>query len=173
MIPFRVVTTIDPHPDLVRRELHTVRRKAHRAVGLEWAVNMLPLHFGAGAGARYGYTPRTRAWKRRKHADFIRGLSVGQADDDLVYRGRLREQVLQSARFNIRDFPSRVTIRMSGPAYFTLRARSKHTRRIADEILLVTGGERRRLGDVYDQAHNRELRQLRAARRLRKTERFG
>jgi hypothetical protein len=173
MIPLRVVTTFDPHPDLVRRELHRVRRAAHRAVGVKWAVEMLPLHFGAGARDRYGYTARTAAWNRRKARLKALGQAQGGAGDDLIFRGTLRSQVLMTARFNIRDFPTRVTIRMTGPEYFTLRPRAKHTRRLANEVLLVTARERRELGDTFDQAFNRELRKLRAERRLRKSHRTG
>lgn len=173
MIPLRVVTLHDAHPDLSRRELHRVARAAHRSVGVKWAVDILPEHFGQGAGSRYGYTPRTHAWNRRKQQAKRFGKSEGGYGDDLVFTGELRRQVLQSARFNIDDYPSRVTIRMTGPKYFTLRARSKHTIRIAQEILRYSLRDLRVLGDTFESAFNRELRSVRADRRARKTTRTG
>jgi hypothetical protein len=171
MIPIRVVAITDEHPDLSRRELHHVLRAAHRAMGVKWAVDLLPQHFGPSAASQFGYQPRTLAWKRRKDAEWLRGRAEGGADDDLVFRGTLRRQVLLSARFNISAFPSRVTIRMTGPAYFTLRPRKAHTARIAREILSMNASHERQIGEAGDRGFNAELRAVRAERRLRKTTR--
>jgi len=168
MIPLRVVTINDEHPDLSRREMHRVCRASHRAIGVKWAVDLLPEHFGQGAGSRFGYEPRTHAWNKRKAALQRQGKAVGGYGDDLVFSGRLRDQVLLTARFNIDAYPSRVTIRMSGPAYFTMRPRGKHTRRIAQEILAMNGRHERLLGDAGERGFEQELRKVRQERRLRK-----
>jgi hypothetical protein len=58
---------------------------------------------------------------------------------------------------------------MSGPKYFTLRARSRHTIRIAEEVLAMSPRHRRILRDTGDSGLNAELKAVRASRRLRKT----
>jgi hypothetical protein len=52
---------------------------------------------------------------------------------------------------------------MFGPKYFTLRAQSKHTIRIAEEVLAVSQRHRRILTDTADSGFNAELKRIRAA----------
>ena len=91
MIPIRVVTIHDEHPDLSRRELHHVMRASMAAMGVKWAVDLLPEHFGSSAAAKFGYAARTNAWKKRKARDQAAGRSSGVPHDDLIYTWRLRE----------------------------------------------------------------------------------
>ena len=76
--------------------------------------------------------------------------------------------MLDSARYLIAAYPKRVTIKMVGPSYFTLRARSKHTIRLAQEVLAMNDSHRRQLADAADRGFERELARLRRSRRLRK-----
>jgi hypothetical protein len=152
---------------------------SHKAIGVKYAVDLLPEHFGPGARRMFGYAPRTEKWLRfkenaKRFGRVIGGRQViGGRDDDLVFTGRLRDQVLLSARFNIQAYPSRVTIRMSGPVYFTLRPRGKGTARLAREVLAMSSRHERLLGDAGDRGFNEELRRVRQERRLRKVSRQG
>jgi hypothetical protein len=168
VVPIRLVTVHDEHPDLSRRELHSVTRAAYAAMGIKWAADLLPEHFGAGAGQRFGYAKRTEKYLRRKDILRARGLAIGGRHDDLLLTGRLRESVLRSARNLIAAYPTRVTITMHGPPYFTLRPRAKHTKRIAEEVLAMNPRHERLIGDAGDRGFNARLRALRASRRMRK-----
>lgn len=168
MIPIKVVTIHDEHPDLSRRELHEVMRASMAQMGVKWAVDLLPEHFGPAAAGKFGYARRTLKWRRRKDRDKAAGRAIGGGDDDLIYRGTLREMVLTSARNLVRAYPKRCTITMVGPVYFTLRPRSKHTIRLANEVLSMSGSHRRQLSDAADRGFERKLASIRASRRLRK-----
>jgi hypothetical protein len=167
-VPIKIVTRHDAHPDLSRREHSGVLRAAMLDMGLKWAVDLLPEHFRKDTQGQFRYAARTEKWKKRKRRLFSLGLAIAP-DTDLVCTGRLREQVLYSARNLVRAFPSRVRIGMFGPKYFTLRGKSAHTIRLAEEVLRVSTGHKRRLADAADGGFNAELRRVRAGRRLRKT----
>jgi hypothetical protein len=167
-VPLRIVTHHDNHPDLSRREKARVLKGSMLAVGVKWAFDLLPEHFQKGPQRAFNFTPRTAAWKKRKRRLFSVGIAV-EPDTDLVFRGNLRDQVQYSARRLIRAFPSRCRVSMYGPQYFTLRARSKHTIRLAQEVLAVSQRHKSILGDTADRGLNEELRAVRASRRNRKT----
>jgi hypothetical protein len=171
MIPIRIESVYDEHPDLSRRELHRVMRAAHRAMGVKWAIELLPEHFEPGAGNVFGYAKRTEKWLRRKERLKAAGRAEGGREDDLVFTGRLRREVLLTARFNINAYPTRVTIRMSGPVYFTLRPRGKGTVRLAREVLSMSRRHERLIGEAGERGFNAELREVRRSRRLRKVTR--
>jgi hypothetical protein len=168
VVPLKIVTRHDVHPDLSKRAHKEVMRGAMLDVGIKWAFDLLPEHFQKGPQKQFGYAARTEKWKRTKRRLFGVGRAV-EPDTDLVLTGRLRDQLTFSARRLIRAFPSRVRIGMYGPAYFTKRARSKHTLRILNEVLAMSTRHKQAATDAADSGFNARLRALRAGRRLRKT----
>lgn len=181
MIPLRVVTIDDEHPDLTLREMARCSKAGHQAVGEKYAKDLLPEHFEIGARAAFGYGPRTEKWLRRKQRLFEAGAIVGGRrviagrNQDLVFTGLLREQVVSSARQNIRAYPSRVTITMrvdrQEVPYFTFRGRTDRTRRMAREILTDSPRHLRIMEETFDRGFEQELSRLRRSRRLSKTTR--
>lgn len=178
MIPLQVTTIDDEFPGHTRRELARCAKAGHQAVGELYAQKLLPEHFQVGARSVFGYAARTEKWLRRKERMFqlgaiYRGRKViAGRNQDLVLTGALREEVTRSAQNNIRAFPSRVTITMrvnkQDVPYFTLRARSGGTARLAREILSDSPRHLRLLGEAFDRGFEAELANLRRARRLRR-----
>lgn len=174
MLPIHVQAVHDEHPELVRRELHGVLRVMHAAMGSKWAADLLPEHFEPRAHFVFNYAARTAKWLRRKEALFRAGATVrgrrviAGRNTDLVFTGFLKDLVLGSASNLIAAYPSRVTIRMIGPAYFTLRPRGKGTARLAREVTASSPRHERILADTGQRGFNGELRRLRQAKRLRK-----
>jgi hypothetical protein len=166
-IPIRIVTFTQAHPELSKRNHNRVMRAAMAEMGMTWAVDLLPEHFDKAKQGDLGYAPRTAAWQRRKRQLYLLGRAIAP-DTDLVLTGRLKQNVCWSARNLVRAYPSRCTITMYGPAYFTRRARSKRTGRIADEVLAVNARHKRRLSDAADRGFSREYRQLLRSGQLRK-----
>jgi hypothetical protein len=174
MLPIHVKAVHEEHPELVRRELHNVTRAMHAAMGAKWAGDLLPEHFEPRAHFVFNYAARTGKWLRRKEMLFRMGASVrgrrviAGANTDLVFTGFLRDLVLGSARQGITAYPSRVKIRMIGPAYFTLRPRGKYTARLAREVTASSPRHEKILAETGQRGFNGELRRLRQAKRLRK-----
>jgi hypothetical protein len=167
MVPIRVITIHEEHPDLSRRELHNVTRAAHGAMGVKWAVDLLPEHFQAGAHNAFGYADRSFKWQRFKEAQVRSGRADPDAANDLVYQGQLRDDLLRSARNLIRAYPTRVTISLIGPEYFTLRPRRKNTSQITREVLAVNTRHERAIGDAADKGFVAALNAVRRTRKLR------
>jgi hypothetical protein len=170
VVPIKITTQHSAHPELSRRNWHKVMRASMASMGLKWALDLLPEHFDKNKQGELGYAPRTAAWQRRKRQLYLLGKAI-EPDTDLVLTGRLKQNVLWSARNLIRAFPSRVTITMYGPPYFTLRARSKRTGRIAQEVLAVSARHKRLLSDAAQQGFNTVYGQLLRSGQLKKTTR--
>jgi hypothetical protein len=168
VLPVRIRTVNDRDPELSKRAHSRIMRASMLAVGFKWAWDLLPEHFDKTRQAQFGYAPRTRDWKKKKARLFLLGLAV-EPDTDLVFTGRLRNMVLHSARNNIRAFPSRCRVTMFGPKYFTLRAQSRHTRRLADEVLAMSPRHRTMLTAAADSGFKDAYRAELQARRMRKT----
>ncbi len=171
MIPIHVKSVHEEHPDLVRRELHEVLRTANYALGRQWAVEMLPKHFEPGAANRYSYQIRKVKYLRRKRVL----AALGRAEDGgmsyLVLRGHLRRALLRTARNAIRAYPTRVTIDLIGPSYFTSRPRRAGRPNLAREVTTVLQSEAKELARTFDQGFTAALRAVRSARRTSRTTR--
>lgn len=91
------------------------------AIGEHWKQKNLPDHFTPDAELRYGYQPRSLRYTIRKRDRLKKGR--GNADArrlgpiPLVYSGRMFREVTRNV--SIRAFPSRVTIRLTGPNYIS------------------------------------------------------
>lgn len=171
MIPIKVVTIHDAHPDLVRRELHEVTRMAHYAMGRVWAEDLLPEHFDPNAASVFGYAPRTAKHNKRKQAL----AAIGQAEDGglspLVVSGDMRRALLR-AKHMIRAFPSRVTIDLVGPNYWRYR-RWPRSPDMVREVKAMTPRHERIVGEAGDRGFNAALRMVRNSRRTRKVTTIG
>ena len=171
MIPIRVVTIEEAHPDLVRRELHEVTRMAHYAMGQVWATELLPEHFRPGATSIFGYKPRTA--KHAKHKQAL--AAIGKAEEGgmapLVMSGRLRRDLLR-ARHMIRAFPTRVTIDLVGPNYWKYR-RWPGSPDMVREVLAMSARHEQIVGRAGDRGFEAALRMVRSARRTRKVTTIG
>lgn len=171
MIPIRVVTIHEEHPDLVRRELHEVTRTAHYAMGQVWATQLLPEHFQPSATQAFGYQHRT--FKHNKHKRAL--AAIGKAEDGgtspLVTSGRLRRELLR-AKHMIRAFPTRVTIDLVGPNYWKYR-RWPRSPDMVREVLAMSSRHERIVGEAGDRGFEAALRMVRNSRRARKVTTIG
>lgn len=111
LLPIKITLQAVP-AGVSKRRWNAATKAGFEAVGAMWHEEMLPDHFLASASSRYHYRPRSRAYLARK-------LKGGHGRDPLVYRGLMKE-LLTSSRIT-RAFPTRVTIRMIGPRYVTMR----------------------------------------------------
>lgn len=115
------------------------------AMGTEWKQKYLPLHFQPGNRERYSLQPRTPQYLKRKlragdrkknargrsRASFTK-VALGGAVD-LVYTGLMRRQVTKHAK--IRSFPTRCTVVITGPSYFTRRPKNPKHPNLALEVV--------------------------------------
>lgn len=169
MVPIKVKTIHEEHPDLMRKELDRVTRAAHREMGNRWARRLLPEHFAPGARGVFGYAPRTRRWLAKKRALVRMGKAdPAAATTDLVFTGRLRDALLRTAPNLVTATPRRTTIRLIGPEYFTLRPRGRRTAQLARDVLAMSARHERLVGDAAESGFNAELSRIRRSRRLRK-----
>lgn len=149
------------------------------AMATLWQREMLPLHFAPGNSQRYGYQHRKPAYLKRK----ARGGSVaknafgrsrasfsgvaGGGVIDLVYRGLLRRRIIKQSQ--VRGFPTRATVTLVGPDYFTTRPRNPERPNLAREILTIIDRERKVLRFEATDTFYRVLRDRRGRGRPRKT----
>ncbi len=143
--------------DVVRDAWRTITRNAYRAVGLYWVQNFLQKHFEPGAGQKYSYQFRTRAYQQRKDRQFAAGrpMSKGGApviagsDTPLVLTGYMKREV--TTNVVVRGYPTRATVIMYGPQYLATRFFKKRQPDKAKELTTVTGAEREELAKVLRQ----------------------
>jgi hypothetical protein len=90
-------------------------------IGEHWKQKNLPDHFTPDAEVRYGYQPRSVAYAIGKRDRFKNGKGNPDARRlgpiALVFSGRMFREVTRNA--SVRAFPSRVTIRLTGPHYIS------------------------------------------------------
>ncbi len=140
--------------DVVRDAWRTITRNAYRAVGLYWVEKFLPRHFEPGAGQRYGYQFRTRAYQLRKDRQLAAGRPISKggapvvagSDTPLVLTGYMKREVMQSNV--VRGFPTRATVILYGPQYLSTRFYKKRQPDKAKELTTVRGDEREELAKV-------------------------
>jgi hypothetical protein len=165
-----ITTWHNAHPELSNRNWNRVKRSAMLAVGLKWAIDLLPEHFQRDKQDQFNFAERSSAWTLRKAKLYQLGVAIEPATD-LVFRGRMKEQVCQSARNNVRAYPTRSVVTIDGPDYLTFRGRQKRTRRLADEVTAISPRHLRLLKAAAQTGHNDEYRALIRAGKLRKVTR--
>lgn len=153
-------------------------KAATKAMATKWQRDFMPLHFQTGNSARYGFQPRKPTYLKRKARAGDREKNKGRNKDrsnasftkvaaggliDLVYRGTLRKAILQDT--TIRGFPSRATVYLHGPEYFTTRPRNPARPNLGREILKIINSERAELRAEATLAFNKELNRPRKAGR--------
>lgn len=92
MIPaLHVKVEFSRPPRTLVRDFKAAMAEAYKEAGLHWHQKMLPRHFDSGATMRYGYTPRTAGYIKRKRR--VKGHAT-----PLVWSGQLKQAALLSAR---------------------------------------------------------------------------
>ena len=114
MIPYRLTVTDDRPEGVSIRNWRKISRAAMTKVGVKWHRDFMPKHFASGATRRYGYKRRSKKWREFKQRS-PRAAKGGRAP--LVFEGDA-EQAARVA--TIRGFPSRATVNMILPSYFTI-----------------------------------------------------
>lgn len=153
-------------PEVSIRNWRRITRDAHAEMGALWHREMLPKHFQQNARAIYKHKVRSKKWTSRKRALARRGrLGNGRAVQkgglvDNVFTGLLEDSLKSSA--TIRAFPSRVTIRMNGPRYISMRPFHSNQPDKAAEITTTTKAEAIQLAKVLNQSTTNALKALRA-----------
>jgi hypothetical protein len=162
MIPARILLTEERPPDVAARAFREMLRAANAAAGRSWHRSALPDHFEPQAHYKYNHKPRSQKWLRRKR----RLAAVGRAERggrvDNVYSGTLERMVRSWAQ--VRAFPTRATVTMTGPRYVTMKPRSASRPHIAAELTTVTRDESESLAFAAELTLGRELDQYRAPR---------
>lgn len=145
--------------DIGRDPWRIIMRRAHQLMGEHWHQQFLPDHFTPQAKFRYRHQLRTRGYLKRKPSlpDVIMG---GQVDN--VVTGYMMEQLKSSKA--IRAYPSRVTIKMHGPRYVTMRSWKIRQPNKAKEIATVTADQKKTLAGVLKQSVIDQIAAYRAPR---------
>lgn len=156
--------------DIPRDAWRHILRTAHRIVGEHWHHDILPDHFTAKARYRYRHKLRTRKYQREKERagtsgrPYRKGMGAvvmgGQVDN--VLTGYMMDQ-LKSAKA-IRAFPTRVTVRMFGPRYITMRPYQSNQPDKAKEIVTTTEEQKKTLARLFEQSIVDQLNAYRAPR---------
>jgi hypothetical protein len=140
--------------DIARDNWREITRGAYAAVGQYWVDNYLMGHFEPGAGVKYRYKFRTRAYNRRKDLKRSQGKPmqrgnapvIAGSDTPNVLTGYMKREMTRSVV--VRGFPTRATVYMYGPQYLSMRYRFKNQPNKPAEITTVRGDEREKLAQV-------------------------
>lgn len=147
MIILRAKITETKPLDVARDAWRVITRGAFQDVGEYWVKNFLPGHFEQGAGQKYGYQFRSKAYRERKDRAFAahRPMQKGGApviagsDRPNVLTGYMQQQALETN--TVRGFPSRATVTIYGPAYLSTRFFKKRQPDKGKEITTVRNDE--------------------------------
>jgi hypothetical protein len=112
-------------------------------VGVAWDRWFKMRHFAADATSRYGYAPRTPAYRRRKERRGVPGFLA------MVFQGHTRAAV--SSPQIPRAFPTRATITLSAPPYIQMRPdpRRRKAPNLGEELTRTTAEEIAALEKVF------------------------
>jgi hypothetical protein len=150
LYPLHITVAYVKPPETAIRRWREGMKEAHRVEATEWHERMLPKHFRKGAAARYGHQKRKPEYlKFKRMAAAGKGpyrkrgpvLLDGQVDN--VFSGLLMHTLLGFA--SIRPYPTRVTVRMSGPRYITMRPYLSGQPDKAREVTAVAADEQQQL----------------------------
>jgi hypothetical protein len=161
MFPLRITTKFTKPPEASVRQWRACMKEAFEEQGRVWHSEFLPRHFEPYAAAKYGYQDRGKKYQQYKELA-ARGLGPYRYQGPvleggkvaLVFTGLLKRTMIEPAR--IRAFPTRVTIRMIGPRYITMKPYKTRQPDKAAEITTVLPAEQRKLDKVLgDEVHKR------------------
>jgi hypothetical protein len=169
-----IKTTHEQYPELMKREIGEASRASNRAmaemwVGAEGGFSMLADHFTPTAHYRYGYAQRSRRYLSLKMKAAASGRPmngfpvVDGGRTDLVLSGRLRH-MMTAIHPLIKAFPTRATVLLFGPPYFTDRPRDPRRPNMGREVTTVLAYQERALAGRADQAFNEKAQQIRATK---------
>lgn len=163
MIPIKIRTVHEHHPDLVVRELRHVTKATHEAIGRHWYERLLPEHFTPWARSAFNHSPRSRKYIQRKMAAARNGKVMDGGTLDLVATGALRRMVLGIAPI-VKGYPSRATVKIFGPTYFQERPRNPRRPNMARELKAVSDVHGKRLQTVGEHTFTAALAAVRATK---------
>jgi hypothetical protein len=150
-LPLRIIVKIERPPGVSARRHREWMRAAFHAQGLHWQTQILPTRFRANAS--YPRKKRTEKYLRQKANAAAKG-KIRDASIDNVYSGFLRDKLTAPAV--IRAFPTRVTIKMVGPRYITMRVYQSNQPDKAKELLWVSPSEIQKLRKVLLAEYERQ-----------------
>lgn len=139
MLPIQITVKSRP-PEVSKRAWSAATKAGFQAAGKLWHEKFLPDHFKPGAAQRYSYRPRSRKYLEAKLKAGRSGRAVDGGRTPLVYTGLMRELLLGFPFF--RAYPTRVTVRMHGPRYVSMRVFKVNQPDKGKELTIVTAGEK-------------------------------
>ncbi len=140
------------------RKTREATKSTYAAMGAKWHADFLPLHFEPFSASKYRYQPRTPRYLTRKATKAQRDPRIKKGGKVAnVYTGLLEESMKRFA--DIKAYPSRVSVRMRGPRYITMRRYQSNQPDKAAEILTIIDSERRTLIKVGQETLRARLQQ--------------
>ena len=140
------VITEDRPPDVsLRAWRREIVKPTNEDIGDYWHEKIFPRHFKPGAAQKYKHSKRTPGYLKKKEALARRGIVKrvsGQIQDN-VFTGRMRADLKRSRI--VRGYPTRVTIKMMGPRYVTMRVYKSNQPDKAAELSYITADEEKEL----------------------------
>lgn len=153
---FKVSLTIEQPPDIGKRKWQQCTKAGHLSQALHWQKTFLPLHFTPEAKIRYKHQQRKSKYQQRKERAgrtgrpwTVNGRKVRvkrQGLVDNVLSGDLEAMVKRPG--TIQAFPSRATLKMTGPRYVTMRPFKSGQPNKGKEIVTRTKDEESALTEV-------------------------
>jgi hypothetical protein len=143
-IPEKVAIELDPDNKDWRRAL----RAGYAAITQLWRDVFLCKHFLPDAKGKYRYQPRTRGYLKRKMAMAKIGKVRENGLVDLVFTGRMRDNLQSTVRLSSSYRGGSVT--MTGPRYITMVPYNSNQPDKAKEVLAVTSDEIDQINQVLD-----------------------
>jgi len=135
--------------EALRKRTPRIVKEALAEAAAYWHKKFAPRHFRSGAATRYGYTPRSENWRRRKRR--VKGHAL-----PLVWTGRTKRQVTRAARLT--GTSRAITLNMHVERYIFYR---KHSARgeinMAAEITRIISPEKREIRRHMDRVLERGL----------------
>ena len=149
MIPLRANIEIIGNFEAQRKRTPKIIKAVLSEGAAYWHKRFAPRHFRSGAATRYGYTPRSDSWRKRKRR--VKGHA-----QPLVWTGRTKRQVTRAARLT--GTSRAVTVNMRVEAYVFYRKRGARGEiNMAAEITRMVSPEKREIHRHMDRALEREL----------------
>lgn len=159
------------------RAFEKAEQEAMIEAGEHWRNTMLPKHFGPNASARYGYSPRSISYLRRKaarhHTARPKGPGKGTMPDrrPLEFSGQSKRAILADRtvpRYTRRGGLKAVEVRIGAAKHFFQYSTRGRIVDKMDEITRLRDDELNELATVVQQGISRRLDQYRAKRKTRR-----
>lgn len=165
VIPIKVETFTDEHPELRARQLKDVTRVAHWEMGRKWADDLLPEHFQPNAAGIFEYQPRKPGYLKKKRRLAAVGVVEDGGTTPLVFTGLLRRLLTRNQQL-VHAQPTRTTIHLIGPSYFNTNYKPGRPQ-LSKEVAAVSPRHEKILSEKAESAFDREVRRLQAKARRR------